>query len=43
MAYATFGLFLSDKAEETFGMVPTEQDREQLREVLPKIRTVDKD
>lgn len=43
MAYAAFGLFLSDKAEQTFGMVPTEKDREKLRDAMPKIRTVDKE
>ena len=42
MAYAGVGLFLSDKAEEKFGLTPTEKDREELRNALPKITTVDK-
>jgi hypothetical protein len=42
MAYAGLGLFLSDKAEEKFGLKPSEQDWEELREALPKIRTVDR-
>lgn len=42
MAYAGLGMFLSDKAEEKFGLVPTEQDREDLRNAIPKITTIDK-
>lgn len=42
MAYAGIGLFLSDKAEEKFGLTPTEQDREELRNALPKITTVER-
>ncbi|KAF2125017.1 hypothetical protein P153DRAFT_389872 [Dothidotthia symphoricarpi CBS 119687] len=42
MAYAGVGLFLSDKAEEKFGLVPTEKDKEDLRNALPKITTVEK-
>lgn len=43
MAYAGFGLLLSDQAEKTFNMVPTEQDKERLNHAIPKIRVVDKD
>ncbi|KAA8622457.1 hypothetical protein PtrV1_03763 [Pyrenophora tritici-repentis] len=42
MAYAAAGLYLSDKAEEKFGLTPTEQDRKQLREALPRISPVEK-
>jgi hypothetical protein len=42
MAYAGVGLFLSDKAEEKFGLTPTEKDREELRNALPKITTVER-
>ena len=42
MAYAGAGLYLSDKAEERFGLTPTEKDREELRDALPKITTVEK-
>jgi hypothetical protein len=42
MAYAGAGLFLSDKAEEKFGLTPTEKDLEELKGVLPKITTVDR-
>ena len=42
MAYAGLGLLLSDKAEESFGLVPSEQDRERLREIVPRITVVDK-
>lgn len=41
MVYSALGLALSRKAEERFGMVPTEKDREALREALPKIRSVE--
>jgi hypothetical protein len=43
MAYAIFGLTLSDKAEEAFGFTPTEKDKKDLREVVPKIHVVEKD
>jgi hypothetical protein len=42
MAYAGAGLYLSDKAEERLGLTPTEKDREELRDALPKITTVEK-
>lgn len=43
MAYAAFGLFASDKAEEVFGFTPTDQDRERLRAAVPSVRVVEKD
>jgi hypothetical protein len=43
MGYAATGLFLSDKAEEKFGLTPTPEDHERLRQAIPKIRTVEKD
>lgn len=43
MAYSALGLAVSSKAEEKFGMVPTEKDREKLRDVWPKIMTVEGD
>ena len=43
MAYASAGLFLSDKAEERFGMVPSAKEKEELDRAIPKIRFVDKD
>ncbi|KAI9859921.1 MAG: hypothetical protein M1824_003509 [Vezdaea acicularis] len=42
MAYGYFGVIASDKAEEIFGLTPTEEDRERLREVIPKIDFVEK-
>jgi hypothetical protein len=42
MAYAGAGLYISDKAEEKFGLTPTEKDREQLRDVIPKVSTIEK-
>ena len=43
MAYAVAGLFLSDKAEETFGLKPTEQDKKALRDAVPKVHLVETD
>jgi hypothetical protein len=42
MAYAGAGLYLSDMAEEKLGFTPTEKDKEQLREALPKMTPVEK-
>lgn len=42
MAYAGLGMLLTDKAEEKFGLTPTEKDKEELRNVLPKITTVER-
>ncbi|RYO27097.1 hypothetical protein AA0113_g308 [Alternaria arborescens] len=42
MAYAGAGLYISDRAEEKFGLVPTDKDREELRDALPKITPVEK-
>ncbi|KAJ4363015.1 hypothetical protein N0V83_010133 [Neocucurbitaria cava] len=42
MAYAGAGLYLSDRAEERFGLTPTEKDREELRKAMPKIATFEK-
>lgn len=41
MAYACLGLFISDAAEEKLGYTPTEQDKQKLKEALPRIRVVD--
>lgn len=41
MAWAGLGLLLSDKAEEVFGLKPTEKDKESLKDVLPRLRRVD--
>lgn len=43
MAYAVFGLFISDKAEEAFGFTPTEEDKKRLREAVPKIHIIEKE
>ena len=42
MTYAVAGLYLSDKAEEKLGLVPTERDKEELRDALPKIVAVER-
>lgn len=43
MTYAIAGLYLSDTAEEKFGMKATDEDKAKLRQMIPKIHTVDKD
>lgn len=43
MAYAMFGLMLSDKAEAAFGFTPTEKDKKDLKDSVPKIHMVEKD
>jgi hypothetical protein len=43
MAWGMIGLMVSDTAEKTFGLTPTEADKEQLKQSLPRIRTVEKD
>jgi hypothetical protein len=42
MAYAAGALYLSDRAEEKFGLKATEEDKENLRKALPKITTVER-
>ena len=42
MVYGYFGIVASDKAEEILGLTPTKEDRERLREVMPKIDFVEK-
>jgi len=42
MAYAGIALYLSDRAEEAFDLKATEEDHKKLREILPKIHTVDR-
>jgi hypothetical protein len=42
MAYAGAGLYISDKAEEKFGLTPTEKDQQQLRDVIPKVSTIER-
>ncbi|KAK3190424.1 hypothetical protein K4F52_003445 [Lecanicillium sp. MT-2017a] len=43
IAWGTVGLYLSDRAEDKFGYTPTEQDKEELRRVTPRIVSVDKE
>lgn len=42
MAYAGFGLLISDELEQRFGMTPDEQDFEEVRKLVPKISTVER-
>ncbi|KAJ4292063.1 hypothetical protein N0V90_009962 [Kalmusia sp. IMI 367209] len=42
MAYAGAGMFLSDKVEEKLGLVPTEKDKEELQQAMPRITTAER-
>ncbi|KAL7818806.1 hypothetical protein V8C44DRAFT_319155 [Trichoderma aethiopicum] len=42
IAWGIAGLYISDKAEESFGFTPTEEDKAELRNMAPRITTVDK-
>ena len=43
MAYAVFGLVLSDKAEEAFVFTQIDKDKLDLREAVPKIHMVERE
>ena len=43
IAWGAGGLYLSDRAEDKFGYTPTDQDREDLRKMTPRIVTVDRE
>ncbi|EME79072.1 uncharacterized protein MYCFIDRAFT_34725 [Pseudocercospora fijiensis CIRAD86] len=43
IAYATAGLFLSDKAESFFGFTPSEQDKQALKDAVPRVQFVEKE
>jgi hypothetical protein len=42
IAWGAFGLLASDKAEEFFGFTPTSEDKEKLKEVMPRVREVER-
>lgn len=43
MAYAGFGLLVSDRAEQFFGYTPSQEDKERLRSVVPRVQMVERD
>ncbi|KAM3526003.1 hypothetical protein NHJ13051_003689 [Beauveria bassiana] len=43
LIWGTAGLYLSDRAEERFGFKPTEQDKEELRQMTPHIVAVERE
>ncbi|PKS08912.1 hypothetical protein jhhlp_003525 [Lomentospora prolificans] len=42
IAWGAIGLYLSDRAEERYGLTPSEADRAALERVTPKILIVDR-
>jgi len=43
IVYAGLGLLLTDVAEEKFDLVPSEEDKRRLKELVPKVRVVDRE
>ncbi len=43
IAWAGFGILMTDAAEKAFGMVPTDEDKQRLHETLPKVTLVERD
>ena len=42
MAYAGVALYLSDRAEDTFDLKATEEEKKRLKDMIPKIRAIDR-
>ncbi|KAK6333873.1 hypothetical protein TWF730_004056 [Orbilia blumenaviensis] len=42
IAYGLVGEYMTDKVGDAFGLTPTEQDKQDLKAMIPKISTVDK-
>jgi hypothetical protein len=43
MAWAAVGLYTSDTVEQSLGLVPSEQDRNELREAVPKLHVIERE
>ncbi|KAF3921267.1 hypothetical protein ABW21_db0206514 [Orbilia brochopaga] len=41
ITYGLVGSYLTDRAEESFGLVPTEEDKQKLRGLVPKVSVVE--
>lgn len=42
MAWSGFGLLVTDQIEKRFDMTPDEKDYEEVRQLVPKISTVER-
>ncbi|KAF3043764.1 hypothetical protein E8E12_009882 [Didymella heteroderae] len=42
MAYAGFGLLISDEIERRFDLTPDEKDYEEVRQMVPKISAIER-
>ncbi|KAF3923147.1 hypothetical protein ABW20_dc0108106 [Dactylellina cionopaga] len=42
IAYGLAGSYLTDRAEETFGLTPTEQDKKKLKDLIPTVSVVER-
>jgi hypothetical protein len=43
LTWSAVGLYLSDRAEETFGFTPSDTDKAQLDRMTPRISIIDKE
>ncbi|KAF8441831.1 hypothetical protein BGX38DRAFT_1203025 [Terfezia claveryi] len=42
IAYSLAGLWVADKAEKKLGFTPSEEDKKELRDLVPRVRVVDR-
>ncbi|EPS41674.1 hypothetical protein H072_4424 [Dactylellina haptotyla CBS 200.50] len=42
IAYGLVGEYVTDRAADAFGLTPTEEDKQKLKEMIPKISVVEK-
>ncbi|CAF9913641.1 MAG: hypothetical protein HETSPECPRED_001617 [Heterodermia speciosa] len=43
IGYSGMGILISNGAEKRFGFVANEEEKDRLRRIIPKIRTIDRD
>lgn len=41
IAYSLAGLWVADTAEKKFGFTPSEEEKKELRDLVPRVRVVD--
>ncbi|KAH6716774.1 hypothetical protein DL95DRAFT_381306 [Leptodontidium sp. 2 PMI_412] len=43
LAWGTLGLYITDRAESRFGLAASEEDREALGKVVPRVQVVERE
>ncbi|SMQ50306.1 unnamed protein product [Zymoseptoria tritici ST99CH_3D1] len=43
IVWGIVGILISDRAEKSFDLVPTDEDRRKLKEAIPKLHMVEKE